>query len=95
MGVRFPPDVQYDSVAQLVEHLTFNQRVVSSSLTGITRKYMESPCIKICKLNEEDVCIGCGRTKEEITGWRSMNDEERTKKIQEVTQRILQKKMAP
>ena len=28
-----------DPVAQLVEHLTFNQRVVGSSLTGITSVY--------------------------------------------------------
>jgi uncharacterized protein len=33
-----------------------------------------SPCETICKLNQHDICIGCGRTKLEITHWSSMND---------------------
>lgn len=27
-----------------------------------------SPCIGICRL-ENDICVGCGRTKEEISLW--------------------------
>lgn len=26
----------------------------------------KSPCIKVCKLNDDNVCIGCNRTIEEI-----------------------------
>ncbi|MFT3735478.1 MAG: DUF1289 domain-containing protein [Rhodocyclaceae bacterium] len=29
-----------------------------------------SPCIRICCLDDQDVCLGCFRTLEEITGWR-------------------------
>ena len=37
---------------------------------------VESPCINVCKI-ENDVCIGCGRTLEEIAHWTSMTNEER------------------
>ncbi len=38
---------------------------------------VKSPCISVCSLNEEDVCIGCFRTVSEIIGWRQMDDDER------------------
>ncbi|MCC5859511.1 MAG: DUF1289 domain-containing protein [Ectothiorhodospiraceae bacterium] len=28
-----------------------------------------SPCVSICKLDEDDICIGCGRTLEELRQW--------------------------
>jgi len=37
---------------------------------------VESPCINVCKI-ENDVCIGCGRTLEEIAHWTSITNEER------------------
>ena len=37
---------------------------------------IESPCVKICKLIES-VCIGCGRTQDEIRDWVIMTDEKR------------------
>ena len=27
---------------------------------------IDSPCIGICTLNDKDICIGCGRTVQEI-----------------------------
>ena len=38
---------------------------------------MESPCIGNCTLNENDVCIGCGRLLNEITSWQSYSDRQR------------------
>lgn len=37
---------------------------------------LESTCVNICKV-EDNVCIGCGRTLEEIAHWTSMSNEER------------------
>ena len=37
---------------------------------------IESPCVRICKL-EDGVCIGCGRTQDEIREWVILTDEER------------------
>lgn len=28
-----------------------------------------SPCIGICRVDGQDVCVGCGRTIDEITQW--------------------------
>jgi hypothetical protein len=35
-----------------------------------------SPCIEICKLNENAVCTGCKRTIAEIAQWSAMTAEE-------------------
>ncbi len=37
---------------------------------------IKSPCVKICKL-ENEVCIGCGRTQDEIREWVIMTDSQR------------------
>jgi len=34
---------------------------------------IESPCISVCRM-ENDVCIGCGRTVEEVVEWYNMTD---------------------
>ncbi|WP_428242510.1 DUF1289 domain-containing protein [Gynuella sp.] len=28
-----------------------------------------SPCVRNCCLDDSDVCLGCGRTLQEIKGW--------------------------
>ena len=37
---------------------------------------IKSPCVKICSL-EDGVCIGCGRTQDEIKEWVIMTDNQR------------------
>ena len=38
-----------------------------------------SPCIAICELDSaSQVCIGCGRTSDEIALWRCADDTEKT-----------------
>jgi len=37
-----------------------------------------SPCVSICVLNEDDICVGCYRTGEEVTRWWGMTNEEKT-----------------
>ena len=36
---------------------------------------VKSPCIEVCSLNDQDVCIGCYRTANEIIEWFSASDE--------------------
>jgi uncharacterized protein len=38
---------------------------------------VESPCINVCTLDAQKVCIGCGRTIEEIAVWSRLDDDER------------------
>lgn len=37
---------------------------------------VESPCISICRYDNE-VCVGCGRTVDEVVGWYDMTDDEK------------------
>jgi len=43
-----------------------------------------SPCVDICKLDSDFVCIGCGRTIDEVLKWPEYTDEQK----QEVLDRI-------
>jgi predicted Fe-S protein YdhL (DUF1289 family) len=36
-----------------------------------------SPCKLICRYGEHNLCIGCYRTREEITAWITMTDEQK------------------
>ena len=38
---------------------------------------MKSPCVKICRLDADNVCEGCGRTAREIRLWSSYSEAER------------------
>ncbi|HEY9036089.1 MAG TPA: DUF1289 domain-containing protein [Pseudomonadales bacterium] len=46
-----------------------------------------SPCIRQCTLNEHDVCVGCYRTVDEITGWVSLDNAERRAVLEQATVR--------
>ncbi|WP_458525048.1 DUF1289 domain-containing protein [Onishia taeanensis] len=50
-------------------------------------KGIESPCVSICQL-KGGLCVGCGRTIEEITRWRAMKRPERMKTNQRAAQRL-------
>ncbi|MFM7346061.1 MAG: DUF1289 domain-containing protein [Tagaea sp.] len=38
---------------------------------------MKSPCVKICRLDDRNICEGCGRSAREIRLWTSYSDDER------------------
>jgi hypothetical protein len=39
---------------------------------------LETPCVNVCLLDAETgLCVGCGRTIDEIARWATMNDGER------------------
>ncbi len=38
---------------------------------------IKSPCIRNCCLNNDDHCLGCFRSIDEICNWSSSNDVER------------------
>ncbi len=47
---------------------------------------IETPCISICRMHD-GVCIGCRRTVTEITQWRRMSNEERSRIMSELDER--------
>ncbi len=36
-----------------------------------------SPCVRRCALDQDEVCVGCGRTLEDIRQWRTMSEAQR------------------
>jgi predicted Fe-S protein YdhL (DUF1289 family) len=38
---------------------------------------VESPCVRNCCLDKQDVCLGCGRTIKEIVRWGDAADVEK------------------
>lgn len=36
-----------------------------------------SPCVCNCCLNEKDICLGCFRSLNEITGWSQASDSDK------------------
>ena len=37
---------------------------------------IESPCISVCRY-EDEVCVGCGRTVDDIVNWYDMTDKQK------------------
>lgn len=40
-------------------------------------KPVSSPCVEVCALDDNDICIGCHRTGDEILRWGLLNNDER------------------
>lgn len=38
---------------------------------------VSSPCVQICALGADDICIGCERSADEISRWGLMTNDER------------------
>ena len=36
-----------------------------------------SPCVSVCALDENDICMGCYRSATEITDWFMASDEDK------------------
>ena len=50
---------------------------------------IESPCVKICTLDARSgLCLGCGRTIDEIARWTAMRASERIRVIRELPGRL-------
>lgn len=48
-----------------------------SIITCVNYMPVASPCVRNCCLDKKDVCIGCGRTVDEIIRWGDADDKEK------------------
>ncbi|HEY4127039.1 MAG TPA: DUF1289 domain-containing protein [Gammaproteobacteria bacterium] len=46
-----------------------------------------SPCVRNCCLDERDVCLGCGRSLDEIKVWSEAGDMERRQILEQAAAR--------
>lgn len=54
-----------------------------------------SPCNRVCTLNDDDVCLGCGRTLDDITQWGSMPEADKAACVERARERLRQLGRAP
>jgi len=43
-----------------------------------------TPCVSQCKLNDKNICKGCGRTLEQVRDWRIYSDTKKRQIIREL-----------
>jgi len=44
-------------------------------------KPIKSPCVRMCCLNEQDICLGCFRSLEEIKSWTLVDNTEKLRML--------------
>ncbi len=49
---------------------------MSASPEGAGQR-VRNPCVRLCTLDDRDICMGCHRSLEEICAWHGMSDDER------------------
>ena len=53
------------------------------------RSKLASPCVRNCCLDENDICLGCGRELDEITGWNAASESEKQDILKRAQQRLV------
>ena len=53
----------------------------------------KNPCISLCKF-DDDVCLGCGRTKREIKAWKKLDKDDKRSVLADSAVRLKQLKTA-
>jgi predicted Fe-S protein YdhL (DUF1289 family) len=48
---------------------------------------VHSPCVNACALDNNDLCLGCYRSVDEIMLWTQMNNEERRDVLRKAAER--------
>jgi predicted Fe-S protein YdhL (DUF1289 family) len=48
---------------------------------------VKSPCISVCALDDDGVCIGCWRTVDEIASWTALDNDRRREVVRLAQQR--------
>lgn len=48
----------------------------------------KSPCISICVLDDNDICMGCYRSAEEIADWFMASDAQKNEVLRRARERL-------
>ncbi|MCB1690013.1 MAG: DUF1289 domain-containing protein [Halioglobus sp.] len=48
----------------------------------------KSPCISVCVLDDDDICMGCYRSANEITDWTMSTDEQKREILRRAQERL-------
>ena len=53
----------------------------------MSQEEIRSPCISVCVLDDNDICMGCFRSAEEVTDWFMAGEEEKRAIMERVATR--------
>jgi uncharacterized protein len=57
---------------------------------------ISSPCTKVCTIDpRSQLCVGCGRSLNEIGRWTSFSEDERLRIMRELPRRLEAARLAP
>ncbi len=48
---------------------------------------VKSPCVNICALDDQDICVGCYRSAAEIAAWTSLTEDRRQEVVRSADER--------
>ncbi|WP_246058456.1 DUF1289 domain-containing protein [Litorilituus lipolyticus] len=54
---------------------------------------VQSPCVRNCCLNEQDICLGCFRSLEEIKQWGLATNQEKQTIVSQANSRKMEHEM--
>lgn len=66
---------------------SMNRKAMPTNSKAEPSADVPSPCVYICALDDQDVCIGCYRSAAEITGWSRYSNEEKQAVLKKVGER--------
>lgn len=49
----------------------------------------KNPCVGLCRV-EDDICIGCGRSRDEMKAWKGLKNKERKAVNERAAERLRQ-----
>ncbi len=67
---------------------TLHRMANQSKITWVKPQKSTSPCIRLCTLDEEDICVGCGRTLDEIREWTSYDPQQQSQVLVRCRERM-------
>ncbi len=50
-------------------------------------QYISTPCVRICTLNADDICLGCLRSIDEICAWPDADRDQRLRILDAMAER--------
>lgn len=57
-------------------------------------KRKNAPCVRNCCLDEEDICLGCGRSLEQILNWSEVDQTQRQLWLEEANERRQKRRLS-
>ena len=58
-------------------------------MSTVPQDPLASPCVRNCCLDDDNVCMGCGRTLQEIVAWGTATDADKAAVLTRSRERLL------